>query len=395
MTILREEGKKERGETMDVERIFHMTGGVGDTSYSKNSSLQKKASDMVKHITMEAVREVFLSLDKPRSFGMADLGCSSGPNTLSIIKDIIRSVEEAEAACSLEKNKLLDLQRPSVAAEELRVYLNDLPTNDFNSIFKALPDFHDELKKSSGSSDLYIAASPGSFYGRLFPSGSLHFVYSSYGLHWLSKVPEALYDEDGKSINKGCIYISESSPPTVALAYQTQFQEDFSSFLRFRSQELVRGGQMVLILLGRRGLNHVDRGNSLFWEILSRSFSKLIMEGEVEKEKLDSYEVHFFAPCKEEVESLIGREGSFEMTRFEMFELERDEGIRRDGYGYGYGGAIASTVRAVQESLIRHHFGDGINLDKLFECYAGIVDEEMAKEEIRAVTFLLVLRKLA
>lgn len=147
--------------------------------------MQKKASDTVKHITMEAVREVFLRLKKPRSFGMADLGCSSGPNTFSIIKDIIRSVEEAET-CSLKK-KFLD-QRPSVAAEELRVYLNDLPTNDFNSIFKALPDFHDELKRSARISDLYIAASPGSFYGRLFPSGSLHFVYSSYSLHWLSKV---------------------------------------------------------------------------------------------------------------------------------------------------------------------------------------------------------------
>ncbi|PKI54961.1 hypothetical protein CRG98_024633 [Punica granatum] len=260
---------------MDVESVFHMAGGVGDTSYSKNSSLQKKASDMVKHITMEAVQEVFLSLNKPNSFGMADLGCSSGPNTLSIIKDIIKSVEEAEA-CGVNV-KFLN-QCPTITTKEFRVYLNDLPTNDFNSIFKALPDFHGELKKSTRRSDLYIAASPGSFYGRLFPSGSLHFVYSSYSLHWLSKVPRALYDEQGKSTNKGCIYISESSPPTVAQAYQAQFREDFSSFLQFRSQELIPGGQMVLILLGRRGPNHIDRGNSFFWEILSRSFSTLILE---------------------------------------------------------------------------------------------------------------------
>lgn len=140
---------------------------------------------MVKHITMEAVQEVFLDLDKPGSFGMADLGCSSGPNTFSIIKDIIRSVEEADTSCL--RKKILD-RCPSTGMKGLRVYLNDLPTNDFNSIFKALPDFHDELRKSTRISDLYIAASPGSFYGRLFPGGSLHFVYSSYSLHWLSKV---------------------------------------------------------------------------------------------------------------------------------------------------------------------------------------------------------------
>lgn len=110
----------------------------------------------------------------------------------------------------------------------------------------------------------------------------------------------------------------------------------------------------------------------------------------MEKEKLDSYEVHFFAPCKDEIESAIRREGSFDLAQFEMFELDREDGIR----GESYGGAVATTVRAIQESMIRHHFGDGINLDRLFENYAGIVDEEMAKEDIRAVTFVLVLRKL-
>ncbi|KAK0605645.1 hypothetical protein LWI29_029261 [Acer saccharum] len=31
---------------MDVEKLFHMTGGAGPTSYAKNSYLQKNVSDM-------------------------------------------------------------------------------------------------------------------------------------------------------------------------------------------------------------------------------------------------------------------------------------------------------------------------------------------------------------
>lgn len=38
------------------------------------------------------------------------------------------------------------------------------------------------------------------------------------------------------------------------------------------------GGRMVLIFLGRRGPEHVDRGNSFFWEILSRAFAILVSQ---------------------------------------------------------------------------------------------------------------------
>ncbi|MBA0779036.1 hypothetical protein Gotri_003319, partial [Gossypium trilobum] len=34
----------------------------------------------------------------------------------------------------------------------------------------------------------FIAGVASSFYQRLFPSNSIHFVHSSYCLHWLSKV---------------------------------------------------------------------------------------------------------------------------------------------------------------------------------------------------------------
>lgn len=132
---------------------------------------------MVKHITIEAIQEVYLKL-APKSFGIADLGCSSGPNTLSIIKDIVEAIEAV--SCKMM----------SPPATEFRVYLNDLPTNDFNSVFRSLPDFYKELKKqrNGGSPSLFIAGYPGSFYGRIFPNNCLHFVYSSFSLHWLSQV---------------------------------------------------------------------------------------------------------------------------------------------------------------------------------------------------------------
>jgi len=192
---------------MDVEKAFHMTGGVGKTSYAKNSSLQvlsfllssqstieffviiiynspalilflqKKASDKVKHIIIQTVEELYLATT-PKSIGIADLGCSSGPNTLSIIKDIFHTIQAIS-------HKIMH------HSTEFRVYFNDLPTNDFNSIFKALPEFHKLLRqdRKNGLPSIFMGGYPGSFYGRLFPNSYLHFVHSSYSLHWLSRVP--------------------------------------------------------------------------------------------------------------------------------------------------------------------------------------------------------------
>ncbi|KAI3959081.1 hypothetical protein MKX01_023757, partial [Papaver californicum] len=55
-----------------------------------------------------------------------------------------------------------------------------------------------------------------------------------------------------ENCNKGNIYISKSSPPFITEAYLKQFMSDFKGFLKCRSEELVKGGKMVLTLLGRR-----------------------------------------------------------------------------------------------------------------------------------------------
>ncbi|KAL6558950.1 hypothetical protein OROMI_019300 [Orobanche minor] len=360
---------------MDIEKVFHMKGGVGDISYSKNSSLQKRVADKVKHITEETMEEMFIAI-RPKSLGMADLGCSSGPNTLSNVRLLVDAVENA---C---RNL-----HPAQPLPEFRVYLNDLPTNDFNTVFQALPDFYRELmvKPTRMPINIYIAGCPGTFYGRLFPDHCLHFVYSSNSLHWLAKVPPGIYDEQGETMNKKSIYISERSPREVSEAYLRQFKKDFSLFLKSRAEEVVGGGRMMLILLGRSGLEHVDMG---FWEILYQTLATLVSQGEIEEEKLDSYDVHFYAPSKEELEEEVRKEGSFKVERVEMFEMEKDGG---DCPSYGV--AVARAVRSIQESMIAHHFGEGI-LDKLFHNYGELVDQELAKHDIKSITTLLRLVKL-
>lgn len=112
------------------------------------------------------------------------------------------------------------------------------------------------------------------------------------------------------------------------------------------------------------------------------------MKGEVEAEKLDSYDVHFYAPSREEIEEEVRKEGSFKLERLELSEIDKNaEGKVR------YGTILAKTIRAIQESMITQHFGEGI-LDSLFENFARLVDEDMAVQDINPIIFLLLLKKL-
>ncbi|KAL2897923.1 Salicylate carboxymethyltransferase, partial [Bienertia sinuspersici] len=98
-------------------------------------------------------------------------------NTLSLIYDFIKVIE-------------IDRRELGNGPQEYQVYLNDLPGNDFNAIFRSLGSFDDMLKQQMGDDygHCFVKGVPGSFYGRLFPSKHLHFVHSSYSLHWLSQV---------------------------------------------------------------------------------------------------------------------------------------------------------------------------------------------------------------
>lgn len=141
---------------------------------------------MTKEATEKAIMEILCSRREPiMKMGIADLGCSSGPNALRVMSEIVEAIYAA--------SNMLD--RP--APKELMLYMNDLFTNDFNNVFASLPSFHKRISRKNGDdsknngyfgSNCFVYAVPGTFYGRLFPTKSIHFVHSSSSIHWLSRV---------------------------------------------------------------------------------------------------------------------------------------------------------------------------------------------------------------
>ena len=139
---------------------------------------QETAIRNVEPTLKEAVNSIAKLDGFPHCFNIADLGCSSGTNTLLVASNIM---DEVHKVCK-ENN----LQVP-----HFQVCLNDLFGNDFNSIFKSLPTFYEKHNKEiqgENSPCLFVSAVPGSFHRRLFTDQSMHLFHSSSSLHWLSQV---------------------------------------------------------------------------------------------------------------------------------------------------------------------------------------------------------------
>ncbi|CDP14234.1 unnamed protein product [Coffea canephora] len=78
---------------MEVIEVLHMNGGNGDKSYANNSLVQQKVTLMTRPITEAAITDLYCSLI-PKSISIADLGCSSGPNTFLAVSELIKTVNE-------------------------------------------------------------------------------------------------------------------------------------------------------------------------------------------------------------------------------------------------------------------------------------------------------------
>nr|ABD33161.2 Beta-ketoacyl synthase; SAM dependent carboxyl methyltransferase [Medicago truncatula] len=308
---------------------------------------------------------------------IADLGCSSGPNTLMAISNILNIINKT----SLKLNNGI--------SPVFQIYLNDLFENDFNTIFKLLPDFYQQ-KKGENVGECFICATPGNFYGRLFPNNYINFFHSSYSLHWLSQAPKDL-TKNGEPLNKGNIYISRTSPPSVYEAYFKQFERDFKYFLKSRFEELTSDGVMALTFIGRETTITSAQG------VIGMVLNEMVKEGLVEEEKLDLFDFPAYHPTVKEVSQLIEAEGSFTLQTIKTFKMGWDANLEKDNVDYVVdskmrGEFIAKYHRAVYEPLLIAGFGENI-MDELFSRFAKLIAQLIEIETLEFTNIVLFMTK--
>ncbi|RWW16869.1 hypothetical protein GW17_00019232 [Ensete ventricosum] len=170
------EGRYARSEghtwTKELHRILCMQGGEDDISYAKNSEAPAAAITSSKPLLMESIGSMKLFVSEA-SIRIADLGCATGYNTLSTMELVVQNLR-------------LRYEKECDRVPEFEAFFCDLPSNDFNSLFRSLQV--DSSCSSTSKKPYYPAGVPGSFYDRLFPKEKLHLVVSLNALHWLSKV---------------------------------------------------------------------------------------------------------------------------------------------------------------------------------------------------------------
>ncbi|KAL8495820.1 hypothetical protein ACS0TY_019797 [Phlomoides rotata] len=120
-------------------KLMGMNAGDDSTSYTNNSGLQKIVISKTWCVLDETLKDMCIN-GLPKRIRMADLGCGPGPNTFLVVSHIMDTIKRL---CKHEK---------------FEVFLDDLPGNDFNNLFK----FVNERKELLDTCFIYGA--PGSFY---------------------------------------------------------------------------------------------------------------------------------------------------------------------------------------------------------------------------------------
>lgn len=368
--------------TSDLQRILCMEGGEGDESYARNSEAPASAIALSKPFLRDAINCMNLFL-RDTSLRIADLGCATGANTISTLDFVVENI----------KKRYLESPEP---LPEFEAFFSDLPSNDFNTLFRSLPprlssQEINEVKRERKRS-YYAAGVPGSFYERLFPRGKLHVVISLSALHWMSRIPEAVLNKNSPSWNRGKAWI-DGAPQEVVKAYAKQSEEDLKAFLHCRAEEMVSGGLLFLLMAGRPDSepqnqigDPISRAKHPFTDCMDQAWNDLVNESLIEEETRDAFNIPAYMRSKEEILRAFDYCNAFEIKCIEFKEVmehskEKQELCLRDPFSYAK--SKANLVRATLRPIIDAHLRSSSLSDEFFDRF-----------EKRAVHDLTVLDKL-
>lgn len=213
--------------------------------YNAHSELQARSAAEADRMLERALDAVAIT---PGPLTVADFGSSQGHNSMRPM------------ALALDR-----LTERAGQGRDMMVVHTDLPHCDFTSLFVTLTSAPDSYLK--GRDHVFASAIGRSFYERLFPTGSLTLGWSSFALHWLSTLPLAL---------RAHVW-PPSADADEAKALAIVGAGDWRTFLAHRCEELVPGGQLVLVIGARDETGAT--GLEPMMDVANRVLQSLVGEG--------------------------------------------------------------------------------------------------------------------
>ncbi|CAA7062596.1 unnamed protein product [Microthlaspi erraticum] len=350
--------------TTSLHRVLCMQGGEGDVSYINNSDSQALAISLSKPLLISSLQSIklFFSPDDDHTFPtirVADLGCATGSNTFNTVDTVVETLRRGY-------NTVYGGGQP-----EFEAFFCDLPSNDFNMLFKLLTE-----KQKIESSTYFAGGVAGSFYDRLFPKGTIHVAVSLSALHWLSQIPEKVLEKGSKTWNRGRTWI-EGAEREVVDAFAEQSEKDLDAFLKCRKEEMVKGGVLFVLMAGRPSgsvsqIGDEDsRAKHPLTTTMEQAWQDLVDEGLIDEETRDGFNIPTYMRSPEEVAAGFDRIGGFKIEKLEYMTTidhtdERKEEWKKDPVAYGR--ARSNLVQTAVRSMVEAYLGPDL-CDELFKRY--------------------------
>ena len=189
-------------------------------SYSASSRLQAAGLGPAIDLFTRAAATVPLP-GPPQPIVLADYGASNGMNSL------------------LPMGAAITLLRSRTRADHsILVAHTDRPENNFTELFHTLESDPDSYLAKDRAT--FASAVGRSFYSQILPSNSVNLGWSSWAVHWLSRVPCSI---------EGHIQVNYCTDESVRSAYAKQAARDWHEFVAFRGRELCPGGRLVVMTM--------------------------------------------------------------------------------------------------------------------------------------------------
>ena len=295
---------------------------------------------------------------------IADYGCAQGRVTNMLIRRAVQRVRERHPA------------------SPLCVFHNDLLSNDWATFLGHLRADDSYLAVEGGPITPLVSAI--SFYEPVTPPGVVDFGLSFAAAQWL--------ESPGPADAGTALYFDQLEGP-VRRQMAEQANDDWTTFLRRRAEELVPGGRLIVNLMGVPE-SGVAAGHEA-WGLVRGICVDLAAEGLIPSDRISEYVIPVYERTEEEIRRpFAGALASeLQLDQLQIAPVVNPSAVayRKDGDASAFARDFTAFFRAFSEPSIRAGLAaDDAAIEQLYQRLESRVRDQAAtfKFEVHAITVL-------